>query len=175
MPHLLEDPVRHRRVLLEAADDHELDVEELVDVGADLPRDVVDYLGELFLHPLVDALPEPAREVAPEGRVLALHDPLHVADVPSCRVEAVLGDLVRLELLVEVAGAAELGVSTAMLPIFAAREGMIPCQPTPPCITPGICWNLRGSSPARAFRPGKRNPLNRTGLNSIQTPLQFVR
>ena len=35
-------------------------------------------------------------------------------------------------------------LSTAMPPV-AAREGMIPCQPTAPCLTPGICWILLGS------------------------------
>ena len=48
--------------------------------------------------------------VAPQLRVLALHDPLdEVADVAARGREDVLGDLVRLELLVEVRGAAELG------------------------------------------------------------------
>ena len=65
-------------------------------------------------------------------------------------------------------------LSTAMLPIVAAREGMIPCQPTPPCITPGTCWSLRGSSFATANSPGSRKPLKRTGLKSIQTPVQLV-
>ena len=33
-------------------------------------------------------------------------------------------------------------LSTARLPIFAAREGTIPCQPIPPTITPGIWRSL---------------------------------
>ena len=65
-------------------------------------------------------------------------------------------------------------LSTAMLPIFAAREGMIPCQPMPPFITPGICWILRGSRRTSGATPGTRTPLKRTGLKSIHTPLQFV-
>ena len=31
--------------------------------------------------------------------------------------------------------------STARLPIFAAREGTIPCQPIPPTMMPGI-WRI---------------------------------
>jgi hypothetical protein len=65
-------------------------------------------------------------------------------------------------------------LSTAIEPIFAARKGMIPCQPTPPCITPGICWIRRGSTWASDRSPGSRKPLNSSGLNSIQTPVQFV-
>ena len=61
-----------------------------------------------------------------------------------------------------------------MLPIFAAREGMIPCQPTPPTMIPGICWIRRGRICEMARRPGIRNPAKRTGLKSIQTPVQFV-
>ena len=61
-----------------------------------------------------------------------------------------------------------------MLPIFAAREGMIPCQPRPPFMIPGICWTLRGSSLAGGARPGSGKPRNLTGLNSIHTPVQFV-
>jgi hypothetical protein len=41
-------------------------------------------------------------------------------------------------------------LSTARLPIFAAREGTIPCQPIPPTMTPGICWTLWGSMRTRA-------------------------
>ena len=36
----------------------------------------------------------------------------------------------------------EIPLSTARLPIFAARDGTIPCQPIPPTITPGICRSL---------------------------------
>ena len=39
---------------------------------------------------------------------------------------------------------------------------------------PGICCSLRGSSGASEARPAIRTPTKRTGLNSIQTPLQFV-
>ena len=45
-------------------------------------------------------------------------------------------------------------LSTAMLPIFAAREGMIPCQPMPPIITPGICWIRRGKTLREARQAG---------------------
>ena len=61
-----------------------------------------------------------------------------------------------------------------MLPIFAAREGMIPCQPTPPTMIPGICWMRRGTIRARRASPGSRKPANLTGWKSIQTPVQFV-
>ena len=61
-----------------------------------------------------------------------------------------------------------------MLPIFAAREGMIPCQPTPPTMTPGICWIRRGSRRASRDSPGRRNPANSIGWKSIHTPVQFV-
>ena len=39
---------------------------------------------------------------------------------------------------------------------------------------PGICWMRRGSRRANGASPGTRSPTKRTGLNSIQTPLQFV-
>src|SRR5437763_954203 len=65
-------------------------------------------------------------------------------------------------------------LSTAMLPIFAARDGMIPCQPTPPFITPGTCWTLRGSRRASGARPGSVKPRKWSGLKSIHTPVQFV-
>ena len=54
-------------------------------------------------------------------------------------------------------------LSTARLPILAAREGTIPCQPTPPCIIPGISWTLRGAMLTRVARPGTRHPRKRTG------------
>ena len=65
-------------------------------------------------------------------------------------------------------------LSTAIEPIFAARDGMIPCQPMPPCMIPGISWTLRGRTPASVASPGTRTPLKRSGWNSIQMPLQFV-
>jgi hypothetical protein len=61
-----------------------------------------------------------------------------------------------------------------MLPIFAAREGMIPCHPTPPFMIPGTCWTLRGSRRASGASPGSLKPLNSSGWNSIHTPVQFV-
>ncbi len=33
-------------------------------------------------------------------------------------------------------------LSTARLPIFAARDGMMPCQPIPPTMIPGIWRSL---------------------------------
>ena len=67
-----------------------------------------------------------------------------VADLRARRVDDLLGDLVGLELAEELLGVPSLAIplSTARLPIFAAREGTIPCQPIPPIITPGICWSL---------------------------------
>jgi hypothetical protein len=54
-------------------------------------------------------------------------------------------------------------LSTARLPIFAAREGTMPCQPIPPIISPGICWSLRGSSSASCSSQRTRQPLKWTG------------
>ncbi len=54
-------------------------------------------------------------------------------------------------------------LSTARLPILAAREGTIPCHPIPPTITPGICWSLCGSSRTSAWTPGTCQPRKRTG------------
>ena len=74
--------------------------------------------------------------------MLALHDPLDdVADVAAGAWSRMCSAICSgLELLVEVATALPsfaIPLSTAIEPIFAARDGMIPCQPTPPCITPG--------------------------------------
>ncbi len=53
---LLEDPVRHLGVLVEVADHHQLDVEDLVGVGADRVGHLADDLGELLLDAGVDPL-----------------------------------------------------------------------------------------------------------------------
>ena len=123
-------------------------------------------VGQLLLDAGVHGLAHARRQVVPELRVLALHDPLdHVADVAARGRDDVLGDLLGVELLVEVAGVPSLAIplSTAIEPIFAAREGTIPCQPRPPCMSPGICWILRGSTLASARRPGTLTPAKRTG------------
>jgi hypothetical protein len=102
----------------------------------------------------------------PELRALPLHDPLdHVVDLATGRLEDLLGDRLGVELAVEVAGAAELreSLSTAIEPIFAAREGTMPCQPRPPWPSPGICWMRRGITLARGARPGTLIPAKRTG------------
>ena len=70
---------------------------------------LADDLGQLLLDAGVDALADPRRQVAPQIRMLALHDPLdHVVHVAASRLEDVLGDPVGLELLVELRRAAEL-------------------------------------------------------------------
>src|SRR2546430_1125511 len=58
-----------------------------------------------------------------------------------------------------------------MLPIFAAREGMIPCQPTPPTMIPGICW-IRRATGLRHSRPtgARRAPKPPTAANSTPPP-----
>ena len=110
LPDLEEDPVPELGVLLDCADHHQLHVEELVDVGADLVGDLVDDVGELLLDPRVDGVAHPLGDVVPEVGVLALHRPLdHLADVVAGRGQDLLGDLVGLELLVEVRRAADLG------------------------------------------------------------------
>ncbi len=64
---------------------------------------------QLLLDAGVDGRAHARRQVVPELRVLALHDPLdHVVDVAAGRREDLLGDRLGVELLVEVAGAAEL-------------------------------------------------------------------
>ena len=65
-------------------------------------------------------------------------------------------------------------MSTAIDPIFAARAGMIPCHPRPPCITPGTSCSLRGSTEESSRRPGKVTPWKRTGLKSITSPVQLM-
>ena len=68
--------VRQLGPLLHLADDHQLHVEELVDVVADLGGDLAHDVRQLLLHPGVDRLADPRRQVVPEARVLAAHDPL---------------------------------------------------------------------------------------------------
>jgi hypothetical protein len=86
-------------------------------------------------------------------------------DLAAGRREDLLGDRLGVELAVEVAGAAELRdpLSTAIEPIFAAREGTIPCQPSPPCPSPGICWMRRGITLTSGAKPGTLIPAKRTG------------
>ena len=68
----------------------------------------------------------------------------------------------------------EIALSTAMLPILAARAGMIPCQPTPPWSSPGTSCTLRGSTVASSRMPGIRTPWKRTGENSMTSPDQLI-
>ena len=164
-------------VLLDVADDHQLHVEQLVDVLADLVGDLVDDVGQLLLDALVDASrTRGGSSFQSCGCSRSMIRSTRSRMSPLRGDEDLLGDLLGLELLVEVAGLPTFAIplSTAIEPIFAARDGMIPCQPTPPCITPGICWIRRGSTRASGRSPGTRTPLNSSGSNSIQTPLQFV-
>ena len=90
-------------------DHHQLHVEELVRVGADLVGDGADESRELLLDAGVDRLAQPRRQVVPELWMLALHDPVdHVVDLAAGVLQDVLGDRLRVEPLVEVAGAAQL-------------------------------------------------------------------
>jgi hypothetical protein len=75
-----------------------------------IARERVDDLRQLLLHARVHALAHLRREVAPEIGVVALHDPLdRVAQLAARRLEDLLGDLLGLDLLVEVLGGADLG------------------------------------------------------------------
>jgi hypothetical protein len=104
-----EDPVGELGARLHVADDHQLDVEQLIDVLADPARDVADDLGQLALHPLVDSRAHAWRQVAPQLRVFALHGAVdETVDVRLRRGHDVLGDELRVEPLVEVGGRAEL-------------------------------------------------------------------
>ena len=106
---LEEDPVGQRRVGLEAADHHQLDVDQVVGVGADFVGDRAHDLRQLLLDAGVDGGAHARRQVVPELRALALHDPLdHVVDLAAGGREDLLGDRLGVELAVEVAGAAEL-------------------------------------------------------------------
>ena len=74
---VLEHAVGELGVGLEVADDHELRVEDLVDVVGDLlGDDLLTISGSCSLDARVDGLADPRRQVVPELRVLALHDPL---------------------------------------------------------------------------------------------------
>ena len=78
--------------------------------GPDLLGDRAHGFGQLSLHPLVDGLADALGHVVPELWVLALHDLLdEVADVVARGGEDVLGDLLGLELGVELGRAAQLG------------------------------------------------------------------
>ena len=59
---------------LEVVDHHQLRVEQLVDVNADLVGDLADDLRQLLLDALVDRVLHPGRQVLPGPRVLAGHD-----------------------------------------------------------------------------------------------------
>ena len=129
--------------------------------------DRADDVGQLLLDPLVDRLAHPRRQVVPQLRVLALHDPLdQVADVVarawrgcarrSSRARAARRTRFGLPSLA-------IPLSTAIEPIFAAREGTIPCQPIPPCMTPGTCWILRGQQPGDRRRGRAPDARKRTG------------
>ena len=120
-------------LLLDLADHHQLHVEQLVDVGADLVGDVADDLRQLLLRPGRGPPRGPRRQVVPELRVLALHDPLdHVADVAAGGGEDVLGDRLGVELAVEVAG--------------RCRASRSPCRPR----------SSPSSPPARERSPASR-------------------
>src|SRR4051794_7778778 len=109
-PDLEVDAIRHLRVLLDVADHHQLDVEQLVDVVADLVGDGPDDVRELLLDPGMDGVPDPLRGVRPGVRVLPGHDPVDdLDDVVAGRLADVLSDRLGLELVVEVGRAAELG------------------------------------------------------------------
>jgi hypothetical protein len=98
--------------------------------------------------------------------VLAFHDPVdHWTDVVPRGGDDLLGDLLGVELLEEVLRRPDLGDPAVdrQAPIFAAREGTMPCQPIPPIISPGICWSLRGNISASCSSHRARQPLKWTG------------
>src|SRR6185437_3505347 len=75
--HDQEQLVEQLRVRGEVADHHELGVDQLIDVRADLVRDVPDYAGQLLPDPGVHGLLDDRRQVVPELRVLLFHDQLY--------------------------------------------------------------------------------------------------
>ena len=92
------------------ADHHQLHVHQLVDVLAYLLGHRTDHAGQLLLDAGVDGVADELRQAAPELRILALHDPLDdQTDVALCGGEDVLRDFLRLQLLIDIGGAADLG------------------------------------------------------------------
>src|SRR4051794_25610910 len=72
--------------------------------------DLGDDLGQLLLHAPVDARAQPPRQGAPELRAPAHHHALdELVDLLARRCEHVLGERLAVELVVEVAPAADLG------------------------------------------------------------------
>ncbi len=105
-----EDPHHEGRVLLEVVDHHDLRIEELVDVLTDLVGHGAYDARHLRLHAGDHDLPRTRRQVAPQRRVLAPHDLLdHGRHLRLEDLHDVLGDLVGLELLVELLRRTELG------------------------------------------------------------------
>ncbi len=105
-----EYPVGELGPRLDVLDDHELDVEHLVDVLADLLGDGGDELGQLGPHPLVDRLADHLGEAVPQLRPLPLHDPLDQgSDLRLGTADDLHGELLRLELAVELRRRAHLG------------------------------------------------------------------
>jgi hypothetical protein len=140
LTHIEEDPVGLLGV--KALDDHQLDVDELVDVLADGHRQLTHDLRKLVLDTTANELADLLRQLMPELGLLTLHDPLDdLLDVTPRGADNLLGDLLGVELGEDLPGVPilEIPLSTARLPILAAREGTMPCQPIPPTITPGSC------------------------------------
>ena len=109
LPEVAEDPHHQRRVLPEVVDDHDLGVEQLVDVLADLVGDPRDHGRDLALDPLHDRVAHRAGQVAPQPRVLLAHHLVDErGDLGAEAGDDVLGDPLGLELLVEVRGRAQL-------------------------------------------------------------------
>ncbi|SKU08498.1 Uncharacterised protein [Mycobacteroides abscessus subsp. abscessus] len=58
----------------EVPDNHQLGIDELLDVLADLIGHVLDDLGQLILDAFEHHFPQGRRQVVPQLRVLTLHD-----------------------------------------------------------------------------------------------------
>jgi hypothetical protein len=96
-------------VLLEVPDHQQLRVDQLLDVLTELLGQRTHDHRQPLLHPRVHGRLQRRRQVLPQPRVLPFHDPLdHAADLDARGRRHVVGDLVRLELAVEVADAADL-------------------------------------------------------------------
>ena len=109
---VLEDPVGELRMRLDVADHHQLHVEELIDVVGDLVGDdLLDDLGQLLpgRGPGRASRTRGGRSCQSCGCSRSMIRSTTSRMSPRAEAEDVLGDLLGLELLVEVARGPELG------------------------------------------------------------------
>ena len=163
---------------LEVVDDHQLRIEQLVDVEADLVGDLVHDVGQLRLDAVVDGLLGPRRDALPQLGLLAAHRAVDDRrDLGLEQRDDVRGHLLRLELLEELRRRAELRdrlVDRDDAHLRRAR-GDDPLPADPALHDPRDLLELaRGSSVESSWRPGIRKPWKRTGLNSMISPVQLI-